>query len=345
MDLRREECCQAAGINERVLSLQGSRTRLVSRLMDPELAAAATMLEKIDPDNLVAHREVLRRLHADQTQRWTSDLVTMEDLVPGTTGQSPPVPVRIYRPLGLASEAPTLLWLHGGAFSLGFAAIDDDLCTRIAAAAGYVIVSPEYRLAPEHPFPAGFSDCLETYKWLLGGPATVGVDPNCIVVGGTSAGAGLAACVCLKLRDDGCRLPAVQLLACPVIDDRLQTMSMTEFVDTPVLDQYQARLMWRRYLSSWDDEVPPYAAAGRAQDLRGLPPAYIETAHYDPLRDEGIEYARRLLEAGNSVELHHFPGTFHSFDMIVPSAAISRRAFQNFVDVLRAAASKNAGRA
>ena len=311
--------------------------------MDPELAAAATMLEAIDPNDLDAHRETLRRLHGVQVGRWMLATVVVEDVSPGAAG-SPPVLVRTYRPLGAPPEAPALLWLHGGGFAVGFAAVDDDFCVRVAAATGYVVVSPEYRLAPEEPFPAGFSDCLAVYEWLDQYPASVGIDRGCLVVGGTSAGAGLAASLCLKLRDTGGRQPALQLLACPVIDDRLVSASMAEYTSTPVFDRYQAELMWRRYLRSWEGDVPSYAAAGRARDLRGLPSAYVQVAEYDPLRDEGLDYARRLVEAGIAVELHLYPGTFHSFDMVVPTAAVSRRAFQEYVEVLRAVAAKNAVR-
>ena len=311
--------------------------------MDPELAAAATMLEAINPDDLDGHRETLRRVHASQVDRWMSDMVVIEDITPGPAG-SPPVALRTYRPLGAPPEAPTLLWLHGGAFAVGFAAVDDDFCVRVAAAAGYFVVSPEYRLAPEDPFPAGFSDCLAAYEWVVEYSTAVGADRGCLVVGGTSAGAGLAASLCLKLRDIGAHQPVLQLLACPVVDDRLATPSMVEYRSTPVFDRYQAELMWRRYLRSWKEEVPPYAAAGRARDLRGLPAAYVQTAEYDPLRDEGLDYARRLVDAGTAVELHLYPRTFHSFDMVVPTAAVSRRAFQEYLDVLRAVAARNAAR-
>ncbi len=305
--------------------------------MDAELSAALTMLEQVDPNDLEAHRAAFWRMYEGRTWHVADD-VDVSTLRPGPSRRSPPVPVRVYRNRRLSLSSPTLLWFHSGAFALGFAAIDDDLCTRLASAVDYVVVSPDYRLAPEHPFPAGFEDCYATYKWILAFPEVVGADTDRVVIGGGSAGAGLAACLCIRLRDEHDSHVVQQLLACPVIDDRMATKSMQRFVGTPVLDRGQVELMWSRYLRGWDGPVPEYAAAGRAQDLRGLPPAYILTAEEDPLRDEGLEYARRLLDAGNSVELHHFAGTFHSFDTVVPTASVSQKAFAEYVDVLRRAA-------
>lgn len=307
--------------------------------MDAELCAALAMLEAVDPRDLQAHRASLQRLRSE-SDGFRSGGVVIDDLDPSEGPGSPPVRVRRYRSLHSPLPAPTMLWLHGGAFALGFPEVDDDLCSRLAAATDYVVISPDYRLAPEHPFPAGFEDCHAVANWLLRFPDIAGADTSCLVVGGSSAGGGLAASLCIRLRDDGDNHVLQQILACPVIDDRLTSDSMQRFRETPVFDRGQAELMWERYLAGWQGPTPPYAAAGRCNDLRGLPPTYIATAEEDPLRDEGIAYAMRLLQSGVSVELHQFAGTFHSFDTVVPTASVSQRAFDDYVAVLRRVAGK-----
>jgi acetyl esterase/lipase len=202
-----------------------------------------------------------------------------------------------------------------------------------AHAADAVVVSVEYRLAPEHPFPAGLEDCYAALVWLAAEARALGVDPARIAVMGQSAGGGLAAGLALLARDRGGPRLCCQLLGIPELDHRLETASMREFVDTPLWNRPNAIMSWRHYLGEPPGEVSPYASPAIAKDLRGLPPAYVSTMEFDPLRDEGIEYALRLLQAGVPVELHQYPGTFHGSGLVA-GAAVSRRAQAEWLDAL-----------
>jgi acetyl esterase/lipase len=198
-------------------------------------------------------------------------------------------------------------------------------------------VSVEYRLAPEHPFPAGVEDCYAALSWTAANAAALGVDARRIAVAGQSAGGGLAAATALLARDRGGPALCFQLLEIPELDDRLDTPSMLAFDDTPLWNRPSAVWSWKHYLGpDHGGEVSPYAAPARAQDVSGLPPAYVSTMELDPLRDEGILYALRMLQAGVPVELHSYPGTFHG-SALIPAAAVSQRNAREVLDALRRA--------
>ncbi|GCE02216.1 alpha/beta hydrolase [Embleya hyalina] len=303
--------------------------------MDPEIAAALALLEAVDPYDLAAHRALQRRQYA-AAQPLRDPAVDVDHLEPDGAG-GPPVRLRTYRNLATTEPAPLVVWLHGGGFALGFCEIDDDLCTWLAAQVGCHIIAPEYRLAPEHPFPAGFDDAYRTLEWAVAHADELGVDTGAVVVAGASAGGALAAAVCQRARDEGGPAIRFQLLMYPVIDDRMDTHSMDHYTDTPIFDRSQAELMWHRYLGDERTTVSPYAAPGRAEDLSGLPPAYVLTVELDPLRDEGLDYALRMIREGVKVEIRHLPDAFHGFDGVSPSASLSQRLHADFAAVLRGA--------
>lgn len=255
------------------------------------------------------------------------DDVTQRDrMVPGREGD-PEVPIRIYMPK-IRSEAPRgcVLEIHGGGFIMGDIEMMDPWCQAVAALCDAVVVSVGYRLAPEHPFPAGIEDCYAALCWTAANAAELGIDPGRIAVAGQSAGGGLAAGTALLARDRKGPKLCFQLLDIPELDDRLETPSMKAFTDTPLWNRPNAVWSWRFYLGEERcGEVSPYAAPARAKDLSNLPPAYVSTMEFDPLRDEGIDYGLRMLQAGVQVELHSFPGTFHG-SMVMMNAAISQRA-------------------
>ena len=231
-----------------------------------------------------------------------------------------------------------MLAIHGGGFIIGSVEAEHAGSALMALGAGAVVVSVEYRLAPEHPYPAALHDCYAALTWLHAETGALGVDPSRVAVAGASAGGGLAAATALFARDRGGPALCFQMLQIPELDDRLDTPSMRAFTDTPLWSRPLAVKSWAAYLGelAGSPDVPAHAAPARAEDLSGLPPAYVSTAENDPLRDEGITYALRMLQAGVSVELHQFPGTFHG-SALVTTAAVSRRAQEETGVVLRRA--------
>jgi acetyl esterase/lipase len=304
---------------------------------DPELAAALPFLPMVggsgDGDDLGGARsKQLEFAHAMNANVATTELSIEDVVVPSPDA---PVPVRIYRPAGTGERAG-VLHLHGGAFTFGSIEMEHATSVRIASEVGAVVVSVDYRLAPEHPFPAGLEDCYTALGWMHDNAQRLGVDRDRIAVFGMSAGGGLAAGVALLARDRGGPSLCFQYLGIPELDDRLETASMRRFTDTPVWYRDAAVLSWSRYLRGCEEPVSPYAAPARATDLSRLPKAFISTMEFDPLRDEGILYGLRLLEAGVSVELHQYPGTFHG-SSLVADADVTRRQAAEQTAVLRRA--------
>ncbi len=312
-------------------------------MIDPELEAVLEFMPVIDLDDpVVARREFEKLIVAMRTPMPEEERLDIEDrLIPGWEGDSE-VSVRVYRPKAVAAEpgttVPGILQIHGGGFIVGSVESEHAGAVLTAANLGAVLVSVEYRLAPEHPYPAGLHDCYAALSFLHAEAGALGVDPERIALMGASAGGGLAAATALLARDRGGPPVCFQMLHIPELDDRLATASMLKFVDSPLWNRPLAVKSWQFYLGdlSGTGDVPIYAAPARATDLAGLPPAYVSTAENDPLRDEGIAYALAMLQAGVSVELHQFPGTFHG-SALVTEAAVSRRAAQEASVVLRRA--------
>lgn len=236
-----------------------------------------------------------------------------------------PVPVRLYEPLAREGTRAALLYIHGGGFVLGDLEMAHPRAMRFAEQLGIVVVSVDYRLAPDHPFPAGLLDCFTVLAWLAASAGELGVDAARIGVAGDSAGAGLAAGLAALARDRGVPRIRFQHLDFPALDDRRTSESARTLTDTPNIDAAALGALWRHYLSGAGNGLPlEYAAPARIDDLSGLPPACVVVSQFDPVRDEGIEYARRLAQAGVPTELHLYPGTFHGSG-IVADAAVSRR--------------------
>jgi acetyl esterase len=301
--------------------------------LDPDLAALVDFLPTLPMGTPEESRAGLRDMLAQYPRPPLPDGVTTVDrTVPGVDGNE--IPVRIYTPARDGAPVPAVLYIHGGGFVVGDLDTEHANAASTVDALGVVAVSVDYRLAPEHHFPAGLEDCYSVLTWLAAEADSLGVDPRRIAVFGQSAGGGLAAGLALMARDRGGPALCFQLLGIPELDDRLETPSMVAFTDTPMWNRPSAERSWRYYLGEGTTgETSPYAAPARAEDLAGLPPAYVSTCEYDPLRDEGIIYALRLLQAGVSVELHQFAGTFHG-STILP-AEVSRRQQAEMVDALR----------
>ncbi len=243
------------------------------------------------------------------------------------------VRVRIYRPRERASGA-TLLWLHGGGLIVGQPSMDDERCARFARELGLVVVSVGYRLAPEHPFPAALDDAVSVWGWLQ---TSSDVESTRVSVGGESAGGGLAACLAQRLRDGGGPQPVAQLLIYPMLDDRTAERHDLDAAGHLVWTQRSNRTGWSAYLgrAPGGPDAPPYAAAARCDDLRGLPPAWIGVGRLDLFWDEAHAYAQRLEGAGVPVTLHEVPGAPHGFVVFAPQVPIAQAFVRSQLAFLR----------
>lgn len=282
----------------------------------PELAAVAGAAD-IDIADLAS----ARRLTDDASRRAIEALsyegVDVTDIVAPGLGDDPDVPIRFLRPTGRVGTLPVLLAIHGGGFVLGRAQEFEYFCLEVVRELGIAVANVDYRLAPETPFPGPLDDCYAVLLHVSSSAGELGIDPGLLAVAGSSAGGGLAAGIVLRARDEGGPPIAYQLLLSPAVDDRAGTGSTAE-------------LVWRYYLGPsyagrTDPGVSAYAAPARATDLSGLPPTYIAAMEIDPVRNQDIEFAVRLLDAGVSVELHSHPGTFHGSFEFAPAAPSSAR--------------------
>ena len=294
--------------------------------IDPELVPGLAQWPALDrTDPLAARRAVAERTAVVAPYIPPIPLLIEDLRVPGPPRESD-VPVRIFRPRDADDPLPLVLWIHGGGFTLGSIDLDANAAAQIAAECQAIVVSVEYRLAPENPYPAAAEDCFAALCWLSAHAAQFGGDNTRLAVSGESAGGGLAAAICLLSRDRSGPSIMHQFLFIPELDDRLDTPSMLAYTDTPVWHRKNAILSWSQYLGDLmgTERVPIYAAPARAKDHSRLPNAYIVVCEFDPLRDEGIDYAMALMRAGTSVELHLYPGTFHG-SVLDTTAAVSRR--------------------
>ncbi|MGC1153981.1 alpha/beta hydrolase [Mycobacterium sp.] len=293
----------------------------MDKRLDPELRAVATTRTDLsDVSKVVLIRESLdqrRRAAVDEID--TTGVSISEDTA---SGESPPVRVRIYR--GASAPAPTVIYCHAGAFVLGNLDTDHRQCVELARRGRCSLVSLDYRLSPEYPYPAALDDTVTVLNWVRANAHELGVDPSRIAVAGSSAGGALAACLAQRSADGSLPPLVFQMLHQPVLDDRA-TGSKTEFEATPAFDGPAAGLMWRHYLGP----TAPSAGSGpaRRNQLHGLPATFITCSDIDPLRDEALDYAVRLLRAGIATELHVFAGTCHGFDSLLPDWEVSEQLF------------------
>ncbi|HEX4219022.1 MAG TPA: alpha/beta hydrolase [Acidimicrobiales bacterium] len=245
------------------------------------------------------------------------------------------VAVRVYRPFG-SGPFPMFVYCHGGGWVVGNLEMHDELCRRIANRAAVVVVSVDYRLAPEHPFPLGLDDCLEAVTWASEHAGALHGRSDSIAVGGTSAGGNLAAALALRCRDSGGPQLSLQVLMYPVLDSRMGTRSYQEFAHGPVLDARQMGWYWQQYVPHEGDRSNPLASPSHASDLSGLPAAVIVIPACDPLRDEAEDYASRLGAAAVSVRLLRYPGQVHSFLRHLNTLTDADRAVTEISDSMRA---------
>jgi acetyl esterase/lipase len=283
--------------------------------LNPDVAAgiAALDLAGLGLDTLHLYRQTLPAVPL------TDAVVRSDHLVAG----DPPVPVRVHRGADAEGALPCVYSIHGGGYVIGSYAMDDARFDNWCPRLGIVGVSVEYRLAPETPYPGPLEDCYRGLKWVYDNAEKLGIDRNRIGIGGISAGGGLAAALALLARDRGEVPLAFQLLDCPMLDDRQQTPS-SQLDGLAVWSRESNTFGWRSYLGDLfgTDDVPYTAAPARCRDLAGLPPAFVSVGTVDGFRDEDIDYALRLNQAGVPCELHVYPGACHGYQIAVDSDVV-----------------------
>ncbi|GHF72952.1 esterase [Streptomyces mashuensis] len=303
---------------------------------DPELRLALAALsaearELVTPANLAAWQE---RDAAARPAPTADDLSAdgrfevREFRVPGPPG-GPEVTLVGARPSGLAGPLPLLYYMHGGGMIAGNAwSVLPRVLREWALPLGLAVLSVAYRLAPRARYPEPLEDCYAGLAWAAAHAADLDIDADRIVVGGKSAGGGLAAALALLARDRGGPRLLGQLLLCPMLDDRGTTFSSHQMTGLGLWDLTSNTTAWQALLGDRHgaDDVPPYAAPSRATDLSGLPPAYIDVGSAEIFRDEDVAYADAIWRAGGRAELHVWPGAFHGFDGFAPQAALTRDA-------------------
>ena len=322
----------ARAILSRILSLPSPLLRLMSggaaayregRTLDPRLQFLASGARRGRPMSAMSPEEARRAGAA-------AFLVTAEPVpagvrvealsVPGGDGDRP---ARLYRPARLDPDVPSLVFAHMGGGVIGDLDTTDGFCGRLAEAAGGPVLSVDYRLAPEHRFPAGYEDVLAAFRWARDSGGSLGGAPGRAAIGGDSMGGLFAAALAQEMKRTGEPGPELQLLVYPCVDLASETASMTVFADAFPLDRATMEWFVGHYLSPGDDPADPRNAPGLAADLAGLPPAVIATAGFDPLVDQGEAYARRLAAAGVSVDYRRYDSLVHGFTAfggVVPEA-------------------------
>ncbi len=315
-------------------------------LVDPELAPMLDMFPSfnLNREDLPQVRASLKEMNT-QMAAATPEFPTIsvsERHIPGPQN-APDVRVLVYQPKHVSTPTPALLWIHGGGYIIGNAEQADLQAKTIASTIGCAVVSVDYRLAPETPHPGPVEDCYAALKWMYTQASELGIDTTRLAIGGDSAGGGLAACLALLTRDRG-EVPLVfQLLIYPMLDDRTVTATEPhphtgEYIWTAASNHFG----WAALLGQepGGTGVSPYAAAARAENLAGLPSAFIAVGTLDLFLEEDLEYARRLIRAAVPTELHVYPGAFHGFPM-APAAKVTQAFNNDYMNALARAFSKN----
>ncbi|WP_166424648.1 alpha/beta hydrolase [Paraglaciecola sp. 20A4] len=244
--------------------------------------------------------------------------------------------VRVYKPKGTPSGIG-VLWIHGGGLITGSPNLDNKTCSRYVKELGAVVCSVKYRLAPEHPFPAGLNDCMEVWKWFQEQAVQMGVDPTRIVVAGQSAGGCMATSLAHKLMDIGGQQPAAQLLFCPMLDDRTAADTELDKIDHLVWNNRTNRAAWSWYLGgvTGSSSIPEGAVPARRENLRGLPPAWIGIGDIDLFYNENVDYAKRLENSGVMVEFDSVPMAPHTFENFADSTRFVDEYFKRHFESVR----------
>ncbi len=263
-----------------------------------------------------------------------ADITVRRFTVPGFNGLN--MPVEVFEPVGSTSSLPCLLYFHGGAFSYMASPSHKKLACLYVQKVGCKVVLPDYHLLPKYPFPAAQKDAISAYAWIYDNANELKIDKQRIAVGGDSAGGALATYVCAPTDMHKLPTPCFQMLIYPVTDASMQSDSMNRFVDTPIWNAKLNAKMWELYLKGATKEQTRSASPMQADLPLKIPDTYIETAEFDCLHDDGVAYAKRLLDAGGKVELYETVGTIHGYEIVLNSQ-ITKDSVQKRIEALRAA--------
>ncbi|MEV6488740.1 alpha/beta hydrolase [Actinoplanes sp. NPDC051633] len=307
-------------------------------LIDPEARVPLDQLLEALPGgfnaipDIVQRRATVEAMLAGIEVPENPNVVKEDRTVPGPEGE-PDISVRIYRPRDAQGALPGIYFIHGGGMILGNVQGEDPVATLICDQVGAVVVSVEYRLSPEHPHPAPVEDCYAGLVWMAKNATELGYDASRLGLYGASAGGGLVIATALLARDRGG--PAVKFMMpiYPMIDDTNTTASSQEITDIGIWDREGNIQAWEWYLGG--KPADQYAAPTRAENLSGLPPAFIDVGTVDLFRDEDISFAQRLMQAGVPVEMHVHPGSYHASETFAADAALSKRTWALRIDALK----------
>ncbi len=304
--------------------------------LDPQAKTLIDLIEGAGGFDLTPESDPqqLRDLYAALAAPQTIEVHQIHDrTIPGPGGE---IPVRIYRPGGDDAK-PAIVFYHGGGWVIGSLDTHDGACRAYANATDAVVVSVDYRLAPEHPFPAASDDAFAALEWVHAQADDLGIDTTRVAVAGDSAGGNLAAVVAQIARDAGGPPVCFQLLIYPVTDHEFDSDSMNDNAEGYFLTRDAMRWFFSHYLDDQEQGADPLVSPIRASDLSGLPPAFVMTAEFDPLRDQGVAYAVAMSEAGTVVAATTYDGVFHGFLSMMDWIDIGKVAFEDSVDALQAA--------
>ncbi|MCH7323926.1 alpha/beta hydrolase [Solibacillus sp. MA9] len=284
-------------------------------------------------DDLPAIREGMAQLNQSLTSTETVDI--LDKTIIGIDDND--IRIRIYKPVQQDTELPVLLWIHGGGYILGSIEDNDHLCVQVVETSNCVVVSVDYRLAPEHPYPAPLEDCYSALTWIAEHAKELQVDANRIGVAGASAGGGLTAGLTLLARDRAYPSICFQMPLYPMINDGNDTPSANEIKEGMIWNQKTNDFGWTCYLGDLHgkDDVPIYAAPSRAEDYSNLPYTYTCVGQLDPFRDETIAYVTKLAQAGVDVEFHLYPGAYHGFEIINPQSELAQQVIQEYINAIK----------
>lgn len=311
----------------------------LDKMVHPDLKTVLAASPSVDFSNMeTIHTIRMRQVPSSMTLP-TDDKVEVHNImIPGYNG-APDLRVRVYQPKTELNLYPAVLWIHGGGHILGVPEMDEGLSLKIAKETNSIVVAPDYRLAPENPYPADIDDVYAALSWMTNRNIShLPINLDRVAVAGDSAGGGLTTALAIRSRDNNGPKIHFMMPLYPMLDNNSDTVSMQQIKDHRVWNQDANIAAWQMYLGSKNNrEVSPYASPAHVQSVLNLPPAYIMIGPLDPFRDETINFVQRLLQAGVPVEFHIIPGVTHAFELVYPDTNISREARDEYVQALNIA--------